>query len=83
MREKTRRAAAGRAPRPRAARQDGEAALRAALRRWRGARNDRAPRGGPTAWWPRLTPGQSQALLGAAITLALALWEYLRGRLER
>jgi hypothetical protein len=65
---------------------DGEAALRAALRRWR-----RAPRGesrqqatgGPPAWWPRLTPSQVQTLVGAAITLAIALWEHLRGRVER
>ena len=39
--------------------------------------------GGPPAWWPRLTPSQVQTLVGAAITLAIALWEHLRGRVER
>ena len=75
---------------------DGEAALRAALRRWRRASHGAGGRptaggpaageptaGGRPAWWPRLTPGQVQALVGAAITLAIALWEHLRGRLER
>jgi hypothetical protein len=81
---------------------DGEAALRAAQRRWRRAPHGGSPRashgpspqapheegrqpaaGGPPAWWPRLTPGQVQALVGAAITLAIALWEHLPGRLER
>ncbi len=32
-------------------------------------------------WWPRLTPPQVQALLGAAITLALLLWDQFRQRL--
>jgi hypothetical protein len=36
----------------------------------------------PRAWWPRLTPTQVQALLGAAITLALLLWDQIRQRLE-
>ena len=32
-------------------------------------------------WWPRLTAPQVQALLGAAITLALLLWDQVRQRL--
>ena len=76
----------------------GEARLRAALRRLRGgcgigvrgqgagtdpwspAPQPSAPE--PPRWWPRLTPAQVQALLGAAITLGLVLWEQVRGRLK-
>jgi hypothetical protein len=64
----------------------GEAALRAALRRWRRppAGSNRPGRGGwPPAWWPALTPAQVQALVGAGVTLAVALWEHFRGRWER
>jgi len=75
----TRRGLSRRRPMPLRSR-GGEAALRAALRRWR-----RPPgRGGwPPAWWPVLTPGQVQALVGAGVTLAIALWEHFRGRWER
>jgi hypothetical protein len=60
----------------------GEPALRAALRRWR--RPSRPPAGdGGRRWRPRLTPEQTRALVGAALTLAAALGEYLRGRWER
>ena len=55
----------------------GEAALRAALRRWRRPLG----RGRTGRWWPQLTPSQVQALLGAGITLGLLLWEQLRQRL--
>jgi hypothetical protein len=34
-------------------------------------------------WWPRLTPSQVQALLGAGITLGLLLWEQIRERLPK
>jgi hypothetical protein len=44
------------------------------------ARRRRTP--DPRAWWPRLTPTQVQALLGATITLALLLWDQVRQRLE-
>ena len=40
-----------------------------------------AGRAGTGRWWPRLTPPQVQTLLGAAITLALLLWDQLRQRL--
>ncbi len=56
----------------------GEARLRAALRRWRGRRTRAGRR-----WWPRLTPAQVQALLGAAVTLVLLLWDQVRQRLAK
>ncbi len=74
----------GRRRRGRPADRAGEATLRAALRRWR-----RPPAAGPAGrgwlppWWPALTAGQVQVLVGAAVTLAIALWEHLRGRWER
>jgi hypothetical protein len=33
-------------------------------------------------WWPRLTASQVQALAGAAVTLAIVLWEQIRQRLK-
>jgi hypothetical protein len=68
----------------------GQQALWAALRRWH-LRQRTTPGAAPEApvappirsrrWWPRLTAPQVQALLGAAITLALLLWDQLRQRL--
>jgi hypothetical protein len=74
------------------ARRPGQDALWAALRRWQPRRA--APPGEapdipvpPTPssrrWWPRLTPPQVQALLGAAITLALVLWDQVRQRFQQ
>jgi len=68
----------------------GQAALWAALRRWRLGRTTPpatapatpAPPAPASRWWPRLTPPQVQALLGAAITLALVLWDQVRQRLQ-
>jgi hypothetical protein len=42
-----------------------------------------APESDAPRWWPRLTPGQVQALLGAGVTLALVLWEQVRERLAK
>ncbi|HEY7061900.1 MAG TPA: hypothetical protein VII06_10490 [Chloroflexota bacterium] len=71
----------------------GERALWAALRRWQVRRptmSDAAPQTPPVPpapdsrrWWPRLTASQVQALLGAALTLALLLWDHLRQRLQQ
>ena len=68
----------------------GERALWAALRRWQVRRQtmpDVAPGTPPELptprrWWPQLTASQVQALLGAALTLALLLWDQLRQRLQ-
>jgi len=54
----------------------GERRLRRALRRLR-------RREGRERWWPKLTPAQVRALLGLAATLALVVWEQLRGRPAR
>lgn len=68
---------------------DGETRLRAALRRWGRALGGERARARPSGrrlarhgpvWWPRLNAAQVQGLLGAAVTLALALWEQVRQR---
>lgn len=71
----------------------GQRALWAALRRWQVRRPtppDAAPATPPVSpapasrrWWPRLTASQVQALLGAALTLALLLWDQVRQRLQQ
>jgi hypothetical protein len=74
------------------ARGPGQVALWAALRRWhlqrsttpgQSLRTPAPPSPAAHGWWPRLTPPQVQALLGAGITLALVLWDQVRQRFQQ